>query len=287
MIYDLITITNPYFFSVMETPKHLSVCSCSLKLGVEQLSTDDVNNSKELERKYKLVNQAIHFDGPCDSTEDCTIMDQIIKIKDRIAEYYFDSENRLIAIPNHITLPLKPTDLDPNETDEKRKNRYAIENDKYYEDILHLTLTTALSKLKSDGLILEGFQSNDCLKAKLELVKKLREENQCQCKKDCTCGKAKYPALNVHEKEALEILDCRDVTDEEIELCTQLLKVFKLTETKTATPKAKKQKVEHETEKKGWLFNKVKIYIDLINYLIHLQLKIMYYALYITVSYLF
>ena len=67
----------------------------------------------------------------------------------------------------------------------------------------------------------------------------------------------KYSAPNVHEKEALEILDCRDVTDEEIEICTQLLKDFKLTEAKTTAQKAKKQKVEYEAEECSWLFNKV------------------------------
>ena len=153
----------------METNEHLSECTCGLKLGIEQLSNQDVDNSKGLERKYDLVNQAIHFHGPCNSTENCTIMDQIIKVKDRISEYYFDPENRLIAIPNHITLPAQPTVLDPNETDEKRKNRYAIESDKYYEDILHLALTTALNKFKSDGFVMEGFHSGDCLQAKLNL----------------------------------------------------------------------------------------------------------------------
>ena len=213
----------------METPKNLPDCSCDLKLGMEQLSADDVLNSKELERKYELVNQAILFHGACDSLEKCTIMDKIIKVKERIAEYYFNPENRLIAIPNHITLPLQPTVLDPFETDEKRVKRYAIENDKYYENILHLALTTALNKMESDVFVMEGFQSNDCLKAKLELVKKNREDSQCKCKNYCVCGKAKYSALNVHEKEALEILDCSYITDEEIEICTQLLKEFKIT----------------------------------------------------------
>ena len=68
----------------METQEQLSGCSCNLKLGKEQLSAQDVLNSQELERKYELVNQAIHFHGPCGSSINCTIMDQIIKVKDRI-----------------------------------------------------------------------------------------------------------------------------------------------------------------------------------------------------------
>ena len=49
----------------METTEQLSGCTCNLKLGIDQLSTHDVLNSEELERKYELVNQAIHFHGPC------------------------------------------------------------------------------------------------------------------------------------------------------------------------------------------------------------------------------
>ena len=74
-------------------------------------------------------------------------------------------------------------------------------------------------------------------------------------KNDCSCGKAKYSAPNVHEEEALKILDCRDVTDEEIEMCKQFLKDFKLTEAKTTAPKVKTQ--ETKTRNSSWLFNKV------------------------------
>jgi hypothetical protein len=196
----------------MDTPGHLPVCSCNLKLGVEQLSAHDVLNSKE------LVNQAIHFHGACDSTENCTIMDQIIKVKDRMSEYYFDPQNKLIAIPNHNTLPVQPTNLDPNESEEKRLKRYAIENDKYYEDILHLAITTALKKLKTDGFVMVGFKSNECLQAKLELGKQLRKESQCKCKPNlkCTCGKLKSPELNGHEKDVMDILEVNEMSDTEL-----------------------------------------------------------------------
>ena len=200
----------------METPGHLSVCSCNLKLGAEQLSAQDVLNSKELEKKYKLVNQAIHFHGPCDSTENCTIKDKIYELKDRIAEFYFDPQKRVIAIPNQITE--QSTVLDQKETNKMRQKKIAIENDKYYEDILHLTIINTLQKLDSDGFVMEGFHSGACLQAKLELGKQLHKESQCKCKPNlkCTCGKLKYPELNEHEKDVMDILEVNEMSDTEL-----------------------------------------------------------------------
>jgi hypothetical protein len=202
----------------MDTPKQLSVCFCNLKLGIEQLSNHDVLNSKDLERKYELVNQAIHFHGPCGTQENCTIKEKIYELKDKIAEYYFDPEKKVIAIPNQITLPLQPIHLDSNETDEKRQKRYAIENDKYYEDLLHLAIISNLKELDSDGFVIEGFQSGDCIKAKLELGKQLRKDSQCKCRSNqtCTCGKPRYPELNVHEKDVLDILEVGEISDNEL-----------------------------------------------------------------------
>ena len=201
----------------METTEPLGggSCTCKLKLGVERLSENDVNNSKKLERKYKLVNQAIHFHGPCNSVESCTIKDKINVVKDRITEYYYDEQNRLIAIPNHIVLPPQPADVNREETDTQRVNRNAIENDKYYEDILHVSINKALNKNKSDVFLIGGFYSGDCLQAKLDLGKHQRYDSECKCEYNLkfTCEKPKYPELNVHEKEVMEILEVREMSD--------------------------------------------------------------------------
>ena len=202
----------------METPKPPVGCSCVLNLGIEQLSVQDVQSSEQIELKFKLVNQAIHFHGACASTENCTIKDKINELKDRIADYYFDPHNSLIAIPNQISCPIQPISLDSKETDKKRKNRNDQENDKYYEDILHLTTINTLKKLNSNGFIMEGFNSGDCLQAKLELGKQLRKDSQCKCKTSqiCTCGKPKHPELNVHEEDVMDILEVEDISDDEI-----------------------------------------------------------------------
>ena len=185
----------------METPKHISVCSCSLKLGVEQLSTHDVHNSTEMERKYELVNQAIHFLGACNSSEKCRIVDKINELREKIGEYYFDKEKKLIAIPNQITMPKSPITLDPEEKDESKKRRNNKFLDDYCEDLLHQSIIKTLRSMNKPAFVMKGFQSGDCIKAKLEKGKTLRKEAECKCKaeKECNCGKSKYPDLNIHE----------------------------------------------------------------------------------------
>ena len=204
----------------METREQLAGCTCNLKLGIDLLSTHDVLNSEELERKYELVNQAIHFHGSCDSTENCTIKEKIYELKDKIAEYYFVPKNRLIAIPNQITVePVKPHISYPyQETKQKRMKRYEQENDKYYEDILHLAIINILKDLDSERFVMEGFHSGSCLQAKLELGKQLRKDSQCKCKPNlkCTCGKPKYVQLNGHEKDVINILEVKEMSDTEL-----------------------------------------------------------------------
>ena len=172
--------------------------------------------------------ESIHFLGQCNSSEKCTIQSKIDEIKERISEYYFEKEDKLIAIPNQILAPKKPFIIDPNEIDEKKKKANAKYMDKFYENILQQTIIKALREMKLHGFIMEGFQSEDCLKAKLEKGKQLRKEMQCKCKSEadteCTCGKVKYPELNTHEEDVMEILDIKDITEEELIKSTELLK---------------------------------------------------------------
>ena len=236
-------------------PQKLSIeCSCELKFGEEQLSTRDVPISQQIERKYGLVNQAIHFLGASNSLESCTIGDKINEIKENINEFYFDKENKLIAIPNQITLPKKPIILDPEETDKKKIIRNQKYMDQYYEHILHQDLIKRVKEKKVHAFVMLGFQSGDCIKAKLEKAKNLRKENQCNCKADkvCKCRKQKYPDLNVHEKEIMEILEINDVGDEELTVCIRWLKAWKKLEDKNSKTALDAIKPD------SWLYNKVR-----------------------------
>ena len=74
--------------------------------------------------------------------------DKIFELKERVAEFYFEKESKLIAIPNQITLPKKPHILEKDETDDKKKNINSVYIDKYYEDTLHLAITEQFSEQK-------------------------------------------------------------------------------------------------------------------------------------------
>ena len=227
-----------------------TACSCGLKLGVDDLSTKGVIGS---DKKYKILMESIHFLGQCNSSEKCTIQSKIDEIKERISEYYFEKEAKLIAIPNQIKPPKKLLIIDADETDVKKRKANAKYMDKFYEDTLHQTIIKALREMKLHGFIMEGFQSEDCLKAKLEKGKQLRKEMQCKCKSEpdteCTCGKVKYPELNTHEKDVMEILDIKDITGEELLKSTELLKNINK-DTKSVVNKGD-----------TWLFHKVWIFV--------------------------
>ena len=209
----------------MEIQKNSYSCNCDLKLGVDEISTQDLENSK----KHKLANEAILFLGASNSLERCKIENKINEIRNKIGEFYFSKENKLIAIPNQIPLPKKPLTLDPDETDDKKVKKNNIYIDQYYEDILHQSIINKLNKDKVHSFVMRGFHSGDCMKAKLEKSKNLRKEQQCKCKtgKVCTCKGNKYPDLNIHEKEIMEILEIKDIDVDELKVCTKWLKSLK------------------------------------------------------------
>lgn len=230
----------------MQTSNTSSECSCNLNLGVEHFSSHETN--PEQERKYELVNEAIHFLGACNSTEKCKIIDKINEIKEKIGEFYFDKEKKLIAIPNQISLPKNPSILDPEEKDKIKKKANDKFLDDYCESLLHQSLIKALRDTNKQAFVMKGFQSGDCIKAKLEKGKTLRKEAECKCKagKECNCGKSKYPDLNTHEAEVMEILEIKDVEDEELMKCVRWLKEWKKDE-------------ESNNEEKTWLNTKVSL----------------------------
>ena len=238
----------------MQTSNNSSECTCNLNLGIEHFSSHETNSDQE--RKYELVNEAIYFHGACNSTEKCKIIDKINEIKEKIGEYYFDKEKKLIAIPNQISLPKTPSILDPEDKDKIKKKA----NDKfladYCESLLHQSLIKALRDTNKQAFIMKGFQSGDCIKAKLEKGKTLRIEAKGKCKsnKDCNCGKVKYPDLNIHEKEVMEILEIKNVEDEELVKCVRWLKEWK-------------EDKESSDEDKTWLYNMVSLYTRYIIFL--------------------
>ena len=250
-------------------PPHECSCSCGLNFGVDKLSAQDILNSHEVERKYKLVNQTIHFHGGKENPEICLIKEQIDQIKDRVKEFYYEKESKLIVIPNQIQLPKKPLIIHP-EKDDKFKNDYL-------EYMLHQEVINAVRRNKNHAFVYQGFNSGDCLRLKSEKGNLLRKENECKCKAsiECKCGKLKYPELNAHELDIMKILDVRDIEYEELAQCIEMLKKYKSKKVKKSEDKKKETMEstlpENQTQdqddadniedqrkvEKSWLFNKV------------------------------
>ena len=266
---ELQTNVNVYVFVlVMEKSKQLGGCHCGLDLGVEQLSAQDVKDFQN------HINQPIDFQGPGGSYEQTLMKTKIEEVKERIGEYYFDKENKLIAIPNQIALPKKPHIIDLDEENCNVRNRNNIFIDKNCEYKLHQSIIRALREIKLQAFVIQGFQSKDCIKAKLEKGKNLRREQRCKCKtlNVCDCGKVRYPDLNIHENDVMELLDIKKIKVEDIEKCSQLLKVLKIREknkevTDGKPTKARKQKLE-EVLGESWLFSKVNILNSSLNKLV-------------------
>ena len=211
----------------MDTSESLNEngCSCGLKLGIEALSSKDIEESTAMEQKHQLVSQPISFlSSNSNSRENCTIKDKIDELRDKIGEYYFDKKNKLIAIPNQINLPQEPFILDPEETDKKKMNKNNSYIDEECENRLHLGIIGGARKMKEHVFVMKGFHSEDCLKLEIDKGKSVRSNNKCTCKvnDECSCGKAKYPEFNDNEKNVMDILDIEVIEKESLEKCTKL-----------------------------------------------------------------
>ncbi len=182
-------------------------CSCGLNLGCHQVSTQDILESEELERKCKLVDEAINFLGPSNSHEQCTLKEKINEIKEVSGKYYFDKDEKIIAIPNQVELPKQPIILDNHDN----VKELSIFLDKYCEDILHQNLIVALRNKQLVAFIIKGFQSGDVLRAKIEKGKSLRGKDICA-------------GLNKYETEVMEILEIKKISDVKLTECIELHK---------------------------------------------------------------
>ncbi len=213
----------------MDPVLELSKCSCKfekfkgLELVPFPMSTRDEDVLKDCGKKFNLIDEAIHFLGPANSSEKCTIKDKINEIREKIGEYYFDKDCKLIAIPNQILLDRPETknpfilesssnadkskldnlDLERIKQNKEKENKFL---DKYYEDILHQQSIKALRDKKITAFLIQGFHSEDCLKAKLNKARHIREGDE-------------FAELNKDEIDVMEILDIKDLEYEMIQKC--------------------------------------------------------------------
>ena len=185
----------------MEKHKSNDHCTCKVGLGVANLLEGDNQKPDIKERRKKILNESIHFLGNCNVSQKCKIIDKINELKNIISEYYFDSDNKLIVIPNQIVLEDKPRILEYE--NERARNKFL---DSHLENILHQSTANALREKKIEALLFQGFQSDMCLRDKLDKCKNMRNE-------DKKGSNLSYPDLNRHELDVMEMLDIEHLSD--------------------------------------------------------------------------
>ena len=177
------------------------LCSCSHNLGVHQLTDRDISNAEEFQRKHNLSLQAVNFIRAANNRENTTMQAKINELKENLAEYSFDN-TKIISLPNQVPLPEKPALLDVH-LGEKRGGFKAY----HIEDVLHHQITNALHNISkdTDACVVKGFNSKNCFYEKLAEAELLRKKLQKGDKKK-KLNPEKFPPLNKHEEEILEIL---------------------------------------------------------------------------------
>ena len=176
-----------------------SKCTCGLQFGVYTLSSKDFeasNLSEELNRT------SINFHGPAGEDKRIFVKEKIDEIKDKVADYYFDPDCKVIAIPNHFVVPKNPTVLGK---EGKKKQDDQILN-KQCEEVLHHEIVNILRQSKMDSFVMIGFQSGDCIQ---QLVKKGKEFRGKDLTKD----------FNEYEIRIKEILDIEDISKDKLDSC--------------------------------------------------------------------
>ena len=181
---------------------NVNLCECRHNLGEHQLTDYDISNAENFQRKHNLAVQAVNFIGAANNHENTTIQEKINTIKERLAEYSYD-KSKIISIPNQVPLPEKPALLDVHLEKIERGSFLGY----HIEDVLHQQITNALSNISkdADAFVMKGFKSGYCFGEKIaeaELLRKklLKGDKKEKLKAD------KYPPLNKHEEEILDIL---------------------------------------------------------------------------------
>ena len=194
----------------MDTVENNHNKSCEFGLGQDYLTTHDVQNSEQFRNKYNLVKETIYCLDSGNTGQTCTISDKINEFKDKIGEYYFNKNEKVIAIPNQMEVPKQPRILKVSGT--KKENDKFL--DEFHESKLHNQIVIAVKNLDLEAFVLKGFQSQDCFKAKLEKGKKCR-------------GKDQFADLNHHEKAVMGILEIEKITNGDLDVCIDLHKQLK------------------------------------------------------------
>ena len=105
---------------------------------MEPISSGKDRNSEEFDKRYKLAEETIYFQGAGGMSQICKIKDKIDEVKQTLSEYSIDDDNRVIAIPNQISLPDNPRILDADSLNEKDKNWICFMKRSFISNVLPL-----------------------------------------------------------------------------------------------------------------------------------------------------
>ncbi len=175
-----------------------------LKLGFQSLSSEDNN---EIINRNKIDREEVFFLGKANTKTRTMIWDKISEISDKISNYYFSENSKLIALPNQIKLP-KNICVKGARNQEKLYKRFL---DQHCENYLHNQLVNAL--INEEAYVELGFQSENILKFLLDKAKVLRKKN-------------KFLELNEHELKVLRILK-EEMKEEDLQKCVSLHKKWR------------------------------------------------------------
>ena len=159
-------------------------------------------DSQSLNLAKEFSEMSINFHGAAGENQRIKAKEKIEEIKKQVADYYYDPECKVIAIPNHYVSPKKPTVLGKK----GNENKDIQILDKHCEEHLHHQLVDTAIKSKIESFLMLGFQASDCIH---QLVKKGKD----------TRGKDNYAEFIKHELRVKEILGIGDAEEEKLDSC--------------------------------------------------------------------
>ena len=156
-----------------------------------------------------MVGQTIDFIGPAGKSERNSIEKKMNIIKATNSKYSCDLDKDVLSIPNQIPLPDSAKVLD-DLRNVKEKNELQAG---YLEDVLHQKNIQALRLIGQKAFVMKGFNSLNCIQFTRDQGKKLR-------------GKQDFAELNEHEKAIMDILEIKEISENDLQQYVKLHKEY-------------------------------------------------------------
>ncbi len=156
-----------------------------------------------------MVGQTIDFIGHAGKSERNSIEKKMNIIKATNSKYSYDLDKDVLTIPNQIPLPESAKVLD-DLRNVKEKNELQAG---YLEDVLHQKNIEALRLIGQKAFVMKGFNSLNCIQFTRDQGKTLR-------------GKQDFAELNEHEKAIMDILEIKEISENDLQQYVKLHKEY-------------------------------------------------------------